>query len=209
MVARFGKRKKEMGKTPSGSSTGQPERISNKLEHKLVIEDKPIPWYRQKRNVVIIVSLIIVVIGIGGFIVWSSRKNDAPADNKRVVGNNQCLSGKGYELAKKAGGILQEANKEKQLEKLVKDIQKIPDYEQDPVCLVPVVKHHIHTWKLNESKEYLAKLEAVYDRQKVSDFYGLNYDALADLKKALKGLETAADNLNKGVIYPPVNNEKQ
>lgn len=206
MALRLNKRNKE--KTGGNSADSKSERVSNRLDRKIVAEDKPRPRHLRATSKIIF-CIILVILLATGFIVWNSRRDNNPSDSKEVVIGNQCLSGKGYELAKKSVGVLAESGKEKELEKIVKGIQKIPGYEQDPVCLVPIVKYHIRTWKQEEAKDHLAKLEKVYDAQKVSDFYGLNYDVLADLKKAMKGLETAADTLNKGVIYPPLDNEKQ
>jgi hypothetical protein len=144
------------------------ERISHKLEHVLVVEDKPQPKIKQYQKRLKQLAdnkkyRKIAGLTVAGLVVLSALALYFGRNNKQPVAipeGPKC----GYQMLQKAKPNLdpKKVNVAK-LEPQVQEIEQIPGYDQDPNCLFVALTYYIHISNAEKAKELFGKLERTYD----------------------------------------------
>jgi hypothetical protein len=120
---------------------------------------------------------------------WHSKKPTVSSSNGHVC-SEQTL--------KLASRYLSPSNVAK-LKEVVNNIQKTPNYQQDPNCLYPVVAYYINISDSHNGSMYLNKLEKVYKpSQGFSKYLGSTY-VISTLKNDIKSIQ--ANNKNIHLIF--------
>lgn len=205
MVAKWGKRGKEVIGGSAQAPASKSERISNKLEHTLIAENKiqrgrrlKQIWKRvrsHRRFKPAAIAFVVVVV-LASLVVYFFGRKESPA----VVDDGPKCT---YRMLEAAKPNLSPKNVVK-LEKQVREIEAIPGYDTDVNCLYVSLTYYINTSDAGKARELYDKLAAVYDT--LEGYETVISDValpLERLKSEVKFLEEQEDNI-EGFVTPPV-----
>lgn len=137
-----------------------------------------------------LIILLVVIIGIATVSLWKYK------DRTVVV----CRSG--------PGGIIQEATeglKARDIQKLqpvVEKIKQLPNYEQDPNCLYPMVVYYASISDRSSANMYYAKLEKAYDpKVGFAQEYQQVGASMENVKKQVEFVDNLQQQINNNAIY--------
>jgi hypothetical protein len=165
MAAKWGKKGKKVNVGGARAGTeDKPARISNKLEHVLVAESKPVPNQRLKatgRRVVhhrrfkpATIAFVAIVV-LASVAVYLTRPKEGPVG---VPPGPKCS----YAVLEKAKPAL-DVTKVAELEPQAQAIEQIAGYDQDVNCLYVVLTYYINTSDAPKARELYNKLAAAYN----------------------------------------------
>lgn len=80
------------------------------------------------------------------------------------------------------------------LESLVKEIQELPKFENDPNCLHPIVSHYVFTSDPSNAKKEFDRLEAALKSGKRLDYRYLQYRSIESFRKSIVHLQMVSEN---------------
>ena len=116
-------------------------------------KDKKFIFLRKRKFWLYSLVLIIIVSGIIFYFVWHSRQSSTVA---------VCTTRSNSIILQQAGEAIIASNVAGQ-QQAVEKIQKLPNYQKDPNCLYVVVNYYISKGDTQNSSQYFAKLQSVYN----------------------------------------------
>lgn len=157
----------------------------NKLKNFMSKSGKPFQGNSPLRKALLFVVLILI-LGVAGLLVASYQENQNQKAEEKLArdGCNQQII--------EAASPYMNLGYEKQLEPHLEKIKALPEFESDPNCLYIVAMHEAMGGHTEEAKEYLAKLEAVYDEKR--GFSPHFNDSSVSVQKIRDEIERAESN---------------
>ena len=122
--------------------------------------------------------------------------------SKVVTATTVCTNKTNTPILLNAATAISEQNVQMQ-QQTVAQIEKLPNYQQDPNCLYPIVKYYIQVEDAQNAGKYLALLQTVYHPNQVLSNVFMQPTSLQDLQAYTLTIEKNTQSAKEGMLTYP------